>query len=60
MPDSESVNCDRSPTVSFTKKSATALVLAALLSIGAASVSQAADLTPMTGGATGCCRMLLN
>jgi hypothetical protein len=55
--DIESVNCDRRTTVSITLKSATALALALLVSIGAAATSQAADVTPL-GGATGCCRML--
>jgi hypothetical protein len=39
-------------------KSATALVLAVLVSIGAATTSQAAEVTPL-GGATGCCRTAL-
>ena len=39
-------------------KSATALILAVLVSIGAATTSQAAEVTPL-GGATGCCRTAL-
>ena len=39
-------------------KSATALALAVLVSIGAATTSQAAEVTPR-GGATGCCRTAL-
>ena len=42
----------------ITLKSASALVLAALITLGASSVAQASVSTPMTGGATGCCRML--
>jgi hypothetical protein len=39
-------------------KSATAVALAALVSISAATTSQATQLTPL-GGATGCCRAAL-
>lgn len=39
-------------------KSVAALVLALLVSIGTATTSQAAELTPL-GGATGCCRTAL-
>lgn len=42
----------------ITAKSAAALVLAALISIGAATTSQASTITPMSGGATGCCRTI--
>ncbi|HZL02790.1 MAG TPA: hypothetical protein VFC48_06650 [Cellulomonas sp.] len=44
--------------MSITLKSATALILAVLVSISTAATSQAADVTPL-GGATGCCRMAL-
>jgi len=56
--DIEPVNRDRRTTVSITLKSATALILAVLVSISTAATSQAADVTPL-GGATGCCRMAL-
>jgi hypothetical protein len=56
--DIESVHCDRRTTVRLPLKSATALVLAVLVSIGTATTSQAAELTPL-GGATGCCRTAL-
>ncbi len=39
----------------LTLKSATAVVFALLISISAATTSQASSYTPL-GGATGCCR----
>lgn len=58
MADIESVHCDRRTIVRITLKSATAVVVAVLISIGAASSSQATDYKPL-GGATGCCRDIL-
>ncbi|WP_158274523.1 hypothetical protein [Cellulomonas sp. WB94] len=42
----------------ITVKSATAVVLAVLISISAATTSQASEYTPL-GGATGCCRDIM-
>lgn len=42
----------------FTLKSATAVVLALLVSISVATTSQASEYTPL-GGATGCCRDIM-
>src|SRR5450830_192342 len=56
--DIESVHCDRRTIVRVILKSATAVALAALVSISAATTSQATQLTPL-GGATGCCRAAL-
>ncbi|NMM18261.1 MAG: hypothetical protein HHJ14_14405 [Cellulomonas sp.] len=42
----------------FTLKSATAVVLALLVSISVATTSQASVYTPL-GGATGCCRDIM-
>jgi len=58
MADTKSVHCDRRPIVRITAKSATAVVLAVLISLSAAGASQASEYTPL-GGATGCCRDIM-
>lgn len=46
--------------MSSSLKTVAALALAAVLSLSAAGSAHAAEMSLMSGGATGCCRMNIN